>query len=73
MAGIDLNPESRSPGKTYPADTYLATISTCTAYLNLHPPPAHVRSPRARNLPPPSAYARVNVFPVAEQWMETTS
>lgn len=26
MAGIDLNPESRSPGKTYPADTYLPTF-----------------------------------------------
>jgi len=25
MAGIDLNPESRSPGKTYSADTYLPT------------------------------------------------
>jgi len=59
MAGIDLNPESRSPGKTYPADTYLPTYQPTylpTSLRYLHTPIqrtiTHSRTASATFLPP---------------------
>lgn len=60
MAGIDLNPESRSPGKTYPADTYLPTrppsLSTCTYIQRTI---TRSRTPEPATRPTPSCTPRV--------------
>lgn len=70
MAGIDLNPESRSPGKTYSADTYLPTylptylsrsLSTCT-YPTYHHPLTYTEPATFR----PIHSVQVNAFPLDE-------
>jgi len=83
MAGIDLNPESRSPGKTYSADTYLPTNlpTYLPTYLSVYLPPSlstctypTYHHPLTYTEPAtfrPIHSVQVNAFPLDEQRIET--